>query len=36
MPQVERVFYVSQEQAYSEFKQDFSNQQALGQADRAG
>ena len=29
MPQVESVFYVSQEQAYSEFKQYFSNQQAL-------
>jgi cell division transport system permease protein len=29
MPQVESVYYVSQQQAYSEFKQYFSNQQAL-------
>src|SRR5919201_996558 len=29
MPQVEHVYYVNQQQAYSEFKQYFSNQPAL-------
>jgi cell division transport system permease protein len=29
MPQVQAVYYVSQQEAYSEFQQDFSNEQAL-------
>jgi cell division transport system permease protein len=36
MPQVEAVYYVSQQQAYSEFRQDFSNEQALVQDTQEG
>jgi cell division transport system permease protein len=36
MPQVQAVYYVSQQQAYSEFKQDFSNETALVQGTQEG
>ncbi len=36
MPQVEAVYYVSQQQAYTEFRQYFSNQPALVQDTQEG
>ena len=36
MPQVEAVYYVSQQQAYSEFRQYFSNEPALVQDTQEG
>jgi cell division transport system permease protein len=36
MPQVQAVYYVSQQQAYSEFRQDFSNEPALVQDTQEG
>src|SRR6516225_8974808 len=36
MPQVQTVYYVSQQQAYSEFRQYFSNEQALVQGTQEG
>ena len=36
MPQVETVYYVSQQQAYSEFRQYFSNEPALVQDTQEG
>ena len=36
MPQVQAVYYVSQQQAYSEFRQYFSNQPALVQDTQQG
>ena len=36
MPQVEHVYYVSQQTAYSEFKQEFSNEPALVQDTQEG
>src|SRR3984885_8686672 len=36
MPQVQTVYYVSQQQAYSEFRQYFSNEPALVQATQEG
>ena len=36
MPQVQTVYYVSQQEAYSEFRQDFSNEPALVQDTQEG
>src|ERR1700744_5037283 len=36
MPQVEKVYYVTQQQAYSEFRQYFSNEPALVQDTQEG
>jgi cell division transport system permease protein len=36
MPQVQAVYYVSQQQAYSEFRRDFSNEPALVQDTQEG
>ena len=36
MPQVQAVYYVSQQQAYSEFRQDFANEPALVQGTQEG
>ena len=36
MPQVQNVYYVSQQQAYSEFRQDFSNEPGLVQDTQEG
>jgi cell division transport system permease protein len=36
MPQVETVYYVSQQQAYQEFRQNFSNEQGLVQGTQEG